>query len=384
MTSPDNFADAQVEAELDLSQIEREFGPRLEAAIQRATRTIEQNFARLETKIDRSVERIAKSIGDGYSDGARRAVAAIRVLNAQEITAKVDVDSAKFRRDLRDMHRAGQAFLRANPLSVRISIDRSALDGLGPLSLEAHVDPDQVRRSAQIAHAAAQVWLNANPLKVDLDVDEDGFEERMRRLTRNRRIRIDIDENGGGSGGRGGRGGSGGDDGSLFGTTAKIAAVTAAVGALGGAVGVAGGAIGVLVGGLAAMGPAAGAALTSLVVGFKGLADGAKAFNEQFKEQDEALAKAIGQMMGPMLTAWHDVSSQIKLGFARDLQPTFQNMGNLINAIGPQLQQVAGAAAGVINQMTSALASPTMTAQLQTITASAADLIKCVAPCRGR
>ena len=384
MTSPDNFADAQVEAELDLSQIEREFGPRLEAAIQRATRTIEQNFARLETKIDRSVERIAKSIGDGYSDGARRAVAAIRVLNAQEITAKVDVDSAKFRRDLRDMHRAGQAFLRANPLSVRISIDRSALDALGPLSLEAHVDPDQVRRSAQIAHAAAQVWLNANPLKVDLDVDEDGFEERMRRLTRNRRIRIDIDENGGGSGGRGGRGRSGGDDGSLFGTTAKIAAVTAAVGALGGAVGVAGGAIGVLVGGLAAMGPAAGAALTSLVVGFKGLADGAKAFNEQFKEQDEALAKAIGQMMGPMLTAWHDVSSQIKLGFARDLQPTFQNMGNLINAIGPQLQQVAGAAAGVINQMTSALASPTMTAQLQTITASAADLIKGVAPGLGQ
>lgn len=383
MTSPDNFADAQVEAELDLSQIEREFGPRLEAAIQRATRTIEQNFARLETKIDRSVERIAKSIGDGYADGARRAVAAIRVLNAQEITAKVDVDSAKFRRDLRDMHRAGQAFLRANPLSVRISIDRSALDGLGPLSLEAHVDPDQVRRSAQIAHAAAQVWLNANPLKVDLDVDEDGFEERIRRLTRNRRIRIDIDENGGGSGGRGGRGGSG-DDGSLLGTTAKIAAVTAAVGALGGAVGVAGGAIGVLVGGLAAMGPAAGAALTSLVVGFKGLADGAKAFNEQFKEQDEALDKAIGQMMGPMLTAWHDVSSQIKLGFARDLQPTFQNMGNLINAIGPQLQQVAGAAAGVINQMTSALASPTMTAQLQTITASAADLIKGVAPGLGQ
>lgn len=394
MTSPDNFADAQVEAELDLSQIEREFGPRLEAAIQRATRSIEQSFTRLETKIEQSSERIAKRIGDGYADGARRAVAAIRVLNQQQITAQVKVDGAKFRREVRDLQRGAQAFLRTKPLNLLVQVNRDSVDRLLNEHLGATVnvtvDEGKLKDSVRQARWTAQEWLDLNPLAVDIKIrGEEQFNAALARLTRTRtqiiRIeRVGGDDGGGGNGRRGGSLGGGDDGGSFLGTGAKIAALAAAVGALGGAVGVAGGAIGVLVGGLAAMGPAAGAALTSLVVGFKGLADGAKAFNEQFKEQDEALAKAIGQMMGPMLTAWHDVSSQIKLGFARDLQPTFQNMGNLINAIGPQLQQVAGAAAGVINQMTSALASPTMTAQLQTITASAADLIKGVAPGLGQ
>lgn len=431
MTAPGGSdGHVEVDAEIDLDRLEREFGPRLEAIVGRAVQVVDRQFTQLERNVERSSDRIARKIGDGYRDGAKQAVAAIRVLNQQKLEPKIDLDAAKFRRDLKDAHRTGQAFLRANPLKlrvelenmrglldqltqlgtnlrvdvnqartaarvaheaaqawletnpldVRLNVDRTAVDRLGTLKFDASLDEEQVRRSAQVAHAAAQAWLNDNPLKVDLDVDAAGFEERMARLTRNRRIRIDIDQQGGGGGGRAGGGGVGGGDdgGSILGMTAKVTALSGVIAGLGGAVGVAGGAIGVLAGGLLAMGPAAGAALTSITVGMKGLVDGAKSFNEQFKDQDEALAKAIGEMMGPMLTAWHDVSSQIKLGFAKDLQPTFQRMGTLIAAIGPQLQQVSNASAGVINDLTSSMSA--MTPQLQAITASAADLIKGIAP----
>lgn len=115
----------------------------------------------------------------------------------------------------------------------------------------------------------------------------------------------------------------------------------------------------------AAMGVAAGAAvgilgpaLVGLKVGFKGLSDGAKEFNKQFADMDEALNKRIGTMMAPLLTAWHDASAQMKLAFAGALQPAFQSMGGLINQFRPQLVGLSTTLGQVGNEVAKSLAGP--------------------------
>lgn len=350
MSSPGgNDGHVEVDAEIDLDRIEREFGPRLEAIVGRAVQAVDRQFTQLERNTVASSDRIARTIGDGYKRGAQQAVAAIRVLNQQKIEPKIDLNAAQFRRDLRDMHRAGQAFFRANPLTVRVDVDQTALSNLstGDLTIRAEVDAAQVRRSVEVAHAAAQAWLTANPLKVDLDVDTDGFEERMARLTRNRRIRIDVDQTGGGGGGAGAGGGA---DGGSMGLASKIALLTPAAAA-------AGGAVGVLAGGLIAATPAFIALGGAIAVGM----DGIKA--------------AWESNAAPALD---DMKTAVSSVFEQGMGPGMSRIGELMKAITPQMQQVAGAISGVFDGATKQLAS--MTPQLQTITASAGQLIQGLGP----
>ena len=153
----------EVDAEIDLDRLEREFGPRLEAIVGRAVQVVDRQFTQLERNVERSSDRIARKIGDGYRDGAKQAVAAIRVLNQQKLEPKIDLDAAKFRRDLKDAHRTGQTFLRSNPLKLRVELENMSglLAQLTQLDTNLRVDVNQARTAARVAHEAAQAALAA-------------------------------------------------------------------------------------------------------------------------------------------------------------------------------------------------------------------------------
>lgn len=121
------------------------------------------------------------------------------------------------------------------------------------------------------------------------------------------------------------------------------------------AIGLLGGAIGQLGVGFSALAPAAIAGITTLKTGFAGLTEGAKSFMKQFDDVDTARFEQIGNLMAPLLTSWHDLTASIQLSFAQRLQPTFQNLGNLIDQLGPHLVHITDAFADGANLLTNGL-----------------------------
>lgn len=164
-----------------------------------------------------------------------------------------------------------------------------------------------------------------------------------------------------------------------------ISTLTPLIGLLGGAIGVLGGGIGVVIGGvgqltagMSALVPAIGGAVAALKIGFQGLKDGAKAYMKQFDDANAVIAAQIGNMMGPMLTAWQQVSSQIKLDFAQAMVPAFNNLGALIRELGPSLSAVGQAFAGVATTVTATLNG--LAPQLNTILAGSKTLFDGIKP----
>ena len=137
---------------------------------------------------------------------------------------------------------------------------------------------------------------------------------------------------------------------------------------------------GPLVNGLLLAGQAAGiaaAAIAGIVgpavavakIGFKGLADGAKTFNEQFKDADTALSTMVGQRMGPLLTAFRNLRVEIVSTFSGALTPAFSNLGGLLDRLRPSLTGLSGTLGNIGTQVSQSLASPATTAAFQTMIA---------------
>ncbi|MGW6035291.1 hypothetical protein ACWFOS_16695 [Gordonia terrae] len=105
---------------------------------------------------------------------------------------------------------------------------------------------------------------------------------------------------------------------------------------------------GPVVQGLIAIGAAAGTAAAAIAgimgpaiavakIGFKGLADGAKQFLDQFKDADKAFNDMIGRRMGPMLTAFRDLRMEITDTFSSALGPAFGKAATLMSSLQPLL-----------------------------------------------
>ncbi|QFG08409.1 endolysin [Mycobacterium phage Yunkel11] len=129
----------------------------------------------------------------------------------------------------------------------------------------------------------------------------------------------------------------------------------------------------VLVGALTLVGSAAGVAAGAIVgilgpaiavakIGFKGLADGAKAFADSMKdswgEADEAFNKMVGERMGPLLTAFRSLRMEIVDNFSGALQPAFGWLGGALDGMRPKLGGLAttlgnigGEIAGTLNNL---------------------------------
>lgn len=127
----------------------------------------------------------------------------------------------------------------------------------------------------------------------------------------------------------------------------------------------------------AAMGIAAGAAIGLLApaigvlkIGFKGLSEGAKEFNKQFGDADEAFGKMIGERMGPMLTAFRSLRQSIIDTFSSTLQPAFTTLGGVLDGMKPRLAPLVTTFGLLGNEIAGAFASPSMTASLDKMVAA--------------
>lgn len=157
-----------------------------------------------------------------------------------------------------------------------------------------------------------------------------------------------------------------------------IGALAGAIGVLGGGIGAAVGGIGALTAGIAAMVPVIIGAFTAIKIGFSGLKEGAKAYMAQFEDANKILAAKIGNLMGPMLTAWQEVSTRIKTDFATAMVPTFNNLAALIRAVGPSLSGIGQAFAGIANNVTGVLLA--LAPQVNTILEGSRTFLAAIGP----
>ncbi|WP_148310179.1 hypothetical protein [Nocardia otitidiscaviarum] len=82
-------------------------------------------------------------------------------------------------------------------------------------------------------------------------------------------------------------------------------------------------------------------ALAAAKMGFKGLSDGAKEFNKQFRDADTAFNKIIGQRMEPFLTAMRDLKQSVTDSFSSALIPAFGQLGGMLRGLQPQMAALA-------------------------------------------
>lgn len=117
--------------------------------------------------------------------------------------------------------------------------------------------------------------------------------------------------------------------------------------AIGAAAGIAAGAAAGL------LGPAIGVAKLAM----SGLSDAAKEFNKNFKDSDELFNKNLGEKLGPLLTAFHDLKQAVTTAFADTLMPGFKSLTNSVNILKPDLTDLAGILGGVGSALAGALES---------------------------
>lgn len=134
MTSPGGeWAKARVGVELDWSNVGGDLRRRLERETAVASRAAQRNFDALSRGAEASFQRMEQAYDRQLNQMERataRSVGKIRTelsrLDA-DLNIRVDVDAAGAMRQLRSLHGDMQAYLDANPLQVRIDIDRSAI-----------------------------------------------------------------------------------------------------------------------------------------------------------------------------------------------------------------------------------------------------------------
>lgn len=137
-------------------------------------------------------------------------------------------------------------------------------------------------------------------------------------------------------------------------------AVYAAVIAVGSALGIAAGAAAGLLGPMLAVGK----------IGFKGMSEGAKEFNKQFADADETFNKMIGDRMGPMLTAWHSLKNAITDAMSGAMEPSFKNLGTLMDRLGPRTQELSRTFGDLANEVTQGLLGPSATQSMDKMMAA--------------
>ncbi|QOP64387.1 tape measure protein [Gordonia phage Orla] len=119
-----------------------------------------------------------------------------------------------------------------------------------------------------------------------------------------------------------------------------------------------------------------GPALVVAKIGFKGLADGAKQFMDQFKDSDKVFNDMIGKRMGPLLTAFRTLRMEITDKLSAAMVPAFGQMGTLIDNLTPSLSGIATTIGRIGTQIAQNLASPTTLKSFDLMTNSSNEFFR--------
>ncbi|UOW93085.1 tape measure protein [Mycobacterium phage NoShow] len=99
-------------------------------------------------------------------------------------------------------------------------------------------------------------------------------------------------------------------------------------------------------------------------IGFKGMSEGIKVIQKEWKEVDEAFYKTVGERMRPMLESWHRLSNGITDSMSEALIPSFGNLGTLMDRLAPKSNMLARTFGDLGNEVTRSLLSPANSAAL--------------------
>lgn len=220
MTTP--WAEARVEAELDFGNIDEEIRRRLERSVAIATRRCEAHFTALEKHASRTAKQIARgfetafkqisrdsqrmaalvradiasasgTIQIGFDDGAARTkIAALKAHLQQQLAAtiKIDINQASALQAAGRARNIIQTYFAANPVTISVGVDQSALSALSAPNLNVTIDVNTAASMAalQAAHAQMQGWLSANPLNANVNVDNNSVNSATRSVQRMGRV----------------------------------------------------------------------------------------------------------------------------------------------------------------------------------------------------
>ncbi|WP_282775869.1 hypothetical protein [Nocardia sp. CC201C] len=287
MTLP--FAEAHVSAQLDWNDLDDELDRRVAAAAEKARKTLQEKLDKWSLT---AAVKLNPAVGD-FRRTAREKLAQITVVKDVELRTTA-AELNKWTLDLRD--RLKRKAFRVN---VTPRLDMTALNAQLANLPEARVNVTlrvTAAEAARFARDLRKFLRDADfrvPIRPDL-TNAAAFSAALDQLTRDRTVDVRANM-------RGGLGGLGGlGRGLSIPGIAKLAtgitAVTAAIAALGGAAGAALGAVGALAVGLAALGPAAIAGISTLTVGLGGVKDAFSALSsaeESAASDAQAQAKAI-------------------------------------------------------------------------------------------
>jgi phage-related protein len=276
------FATAHVDAELNFGDLDAQLEARVTQAAQKASRIAQRELNKI--KFTPQVDATALR-------------AQLRAIDNLKVNVGLNVTKAEVRRFITELQRTIDAGRRP-VVHIIPAIDemvlRERLSRLpeGRINVGLNVTTAEINRFATDVRARLAAAGLVGDVRLDIG-NEAAFLARLRELTRDRSI--DVDVNGGGGGGLGSLGRNL-DSAGRGGNRLRTARIPALVAAIGSAAGLALGAVGALTAGLAALGPAAAAGAATAAVGLSGIFDTFKAFSSQSASaasDGQAQAKAI-------------------------------------------------------------------------------------------
>ncbi|QDB74614.1 tail length tape measure protein [Gordonia phage VanDeWege] len=166
MTSPGGeWAKARVGVELDWSNVDQELRQKLERSTLIASRAAQRHLDNLRRSAEVTFTRMGQSYSRQTDGMVRNTQTTVARINAQlqrirdvRVTATLSIDSSGALAELKRVHGTLQAWLNANPLTVRVGVDTA-----------------RSMASLQATHIAMQSWLQANPLEVDVRANSRGL-----------------------------------------------------------------------------------------------------------------------------------------------------------------------------------------------------------------
>lgn len=166
MTSPGGeWAKARVGVELDWSNVDQELRQKLERSTLIASRAAQRHLDNLRRSAEVTFGRMGQSYNRQTDGMVRNTQSAVARINAQlerirdvRVVATLSIDSSGALGELRRVHGTLQAWLNANPLTVRVGVDTA-----------------RSMASLQATHIAMQSWLQSNPLEVDVRANSRGL-----------------------------------------------------------------------------------------------------------------------------------------------------------------------------------------------------------------
>lgn len=169
------------------------------------------------------------------------------------------------------------------------------------------------------------------------------------------------------------------------GSAALIGVVSALASQLGGALvaalTVVGSAAGVAAGALVGL---LGPAIATAKLAFKGLGDGAKAFQESMKDvwgpADDAFNKMIGQRMGPLLTQFRELKMAVTDAFSGALTPAMNSAAGLMQKMQPAMTSMATTLGRIGSEVAGAIASPANISALDKMFAASNQFVGSLSP----